>query len=516
MKKRGISLIVLVITIIVIIILAVAVILSIANNNPIENAKKAAFQNDIATLKEELDLYIQKQYVDSQGTYKASDLNKSGEDIKDILPDIKDKYIGKIAINGGSLEYTDESNMQEYNWASETLTGENTNYDKAVSSDSKNIQINNAIADKLGNLRIYGNSIQNGTPTPDSPVEIQSVGELVTDANASNYGKYKIPITVEGKNLIPYPYVNTTKTVNGVSLKDNGDGTITISGVPTASISYYLGQVSVKTGISYTLSGMDIGKNLVFILMEYDESGTKIRQENSRNISYKASDNASYIRIYIDRINSNTEIPETVVRPQLEIGSSSTKYEQYQKSITTNIFLNEPLRKVGDAVDYIDLKNKKVVRNVKERVFDGTERWELGASGTNVVNQRFFLSDSDLLSNGRLLSNILVEKYPGKVSIFTQDVEGCNISNYRFYQLKINKTYLTNLNYDVSVSGFKKYLSDLKNENKPVKVCATLESKTEEKILNLPEISTINGINNISIGTSINPSKIEAVYSKEK
>ena len=45
-KIYGISLIVLVITIIVIVILAVAVILTIANNKPIENAKKAAFQDD--------------------------------------------------------------------------------------------------------------------------------------------------------------------------------------------------------------------------------------------------------------------------------------------------------------------------------------------------------------------------------------------------------------------------------------------------------------------------------------
>ena len=50
--NNGISLIVLVITIIVIVILAVAVILSIANNNPIENAKQAVDDNNISTLKE--------------------------------------------------------------------------------------------------------------------------------------------------------------------------------------------------------------------------------------------------------------------------------------------------------------------------------------------------------------------------------------------------------------------------------------------------------------------------------
>ena len=72
MRKKGISLIVLVITIIVIVILAVAVILSIANNNPIENARKAAFLNDMAALKDDLNLYTQKKLADSQGSYDVS------------------------------------------------------------------------------------------------------------------------------------------------------------------------------------------------------------------------------------------------------------------------------------------------------------------------------------------------------------------------------------------------------------------------------------------------------------
>ena len=49
--KKGISLIVLVITIIVIIILAGAVILSLSANNPIESANKATCLSDIANYK---------------------------------------------------------------------------------------------------------------------------------------------------------------------------------------------------------------------------------------------------------------------------------------------------------------------------------------------------------------------------------------------------------------------------------------------------------------------------------
>ena len=76
--KKGISLIVLVITIIVIIILAVAVILSIANNNPIENAKEARFKSDVKTMQEELELLKASNYASNNG---ASYKNKDGSDI---------------------------------------------------------------------------------------------------------------------------------------------------------------------------------------------------------------------------------------------------------------------------------------------------------------------------------------------------------------------------------------------------------------------------------------------------
>ncbi|MEG0873336.1 MAG: hypothetical protein RSG48_05235, partial [Clostridia bacterium] len=57
----GISLIVLVITIIVIIILAAAVILTLNKNNPMKNANKASFQNDLDTFKSDLSLSQSKK-----------------------------------------------------------------------------------------------------------------------------------------------------------------------------------------------------------------------------------------------------------------------------------------------------------------------------------------------------------------------------------------------------------------------------------------------------------------------
>ena len=117
MKKRGISLIVLVITIIVVIILAGAVILSIVNNNPIENAKEAKFKSNLKTIEEELNMYIQSKYANSLG--EVQNLNLIGKDLVEILPSAKD-YQDKLKVVEGKL-YIVKSKMSsdEITWSKE-------------------------------------------------------------------------------------------------------------------------------------------------------------------------------------------------------------------------------------------------------------------------------------------------------------------------------------------------------------------------------------------------------------
>ena len=116
-EKKGISLIVLVITIIVIIILAVAVILSIANNNPIENAKEARFKNDVKIMQEELELLKASNYAKNNGaSYNDPD---TGEPI--AIGDLKSatNYQEKFAVKDGELKYIAEKlTDEEKTWVS--------------------------------------------------------------------------------------------------------------------------------------------------------------------------------------------------------------------------------------------------------------------------------------------------------------------------------------------------------------------------------------------------------------
>ena len=120
-KKKGISLIVLIITIIVVIILAVTVILTITKNNPIESAKEAVFKEDVRAFQDELNMYISNEYTRLQGqrdikiTAKKYEKNGDKDSVYTYVPDFKKKYEGKLAIKDDMIVYVG-SDAKEKEW----------------------------------------------------------------------------------------------------------------------------------------------------------------------------------------------------------------------------------------------------------------------------------------------------------------------------------------------------------------------------------------------------------------
>ena len=108
--------------------------------------------------------------------------------------------------------------------------------------NSSTLELTKTFDENISNYKIYGNSVQNGTPTIDNPVEIQSVG-----ATTSNlYNPYEQELVL-----------------NGVNCKLEGD-TITLNGTATATGGRMLfsyskeeqkGVLSIKSGVTYTMVG---------------------------------------------------------------------------------------------------------------------------------------------------------------------------------------------------------------------------------------------------------------------
>jgi len=128
--KKGISLIVLVITIIVIIILAGAVIMSLSQNNPILQATEAKFKASMAEYNSQLSLYISNQYASSVGSFDSNSLNASTlTEVQAILTGITNEDAKTIRIVQGKLSYIG-SIQNEIDWSKEINVSLNSPYVK--------------------------------------------------------------------------------------------------------------------------------------------------------------------------------------------------------------------------------------------------------------------------------------------------------------------------------------------------------------------------------------------------
>ena len=69
----------------------------------------------------------------------------------------------------------------------------------------------------LVNYKLYGESVQETQPTPDTPVEVESVGDY-----DETTGKYKIPVKVIGKNMLNIDDLLNAPSgiVNGIAVKN--------------------------------------------------------------------------------------------------------------------------------------------------------------------------------------------------------------------------------------------------------------------------------------------------------
>ena len=100
-KRKGISLIVLVITILVMIILAGVVVVSLQKNNPIEKAKTAKDTSNLSALKEELELYKTNELM--LGNKDANNISFTETEAKDILKNIPENLKEKVVVSNGKL-----------------------------------------------------------------------------------------------------------------------------------------------------------------------------------------------------------------------------------------------------------------------------------------------------------------------------------------------------------------------------------------------------------------------------
>lgn len=186
----------------------------------------------------------------------------------------------------------------------------------------------------LAGLKIFGKTVQDGTPTPDAPVALESVGD---DGS--------VGMSVSNKNMLKFPYYELSRGGNnyisagGVTFITNDDGSITFSGTNTGStgtsaeylFTFNTGENRLWLPIgTYTVStGVEPFTESKWYLMVGTYSGTIDGTSKSvRGGSAQFTVTEPGYAFIVLRLNSGKTADNVTVYPQIEIGSVATKYEK--------------------------------------------------------------------------------------------------------------------------------------------------------------------------------------------
>lgn len=141
------------------------------------------------------------------------------------------------------------------------------------------------------------------------------------------------------KNLLGIDYI--TNTINGVEIKNNGDGTITLNGTSTNEIEIDLKGTStnldmlflIQQDLDYVVSGLsnDIKLNL------YNFDGTDKTLIGSYTNEVVSLSNSLLVTQTTLYIPNGITFDNVVISPQLEINTSATSFVKHEESKETNI-----------------------------------------------------------------------------------------------------------------------------------------------------------------------------------
>ena len=188
-------------------------------------------------------------------------------------------------------------------------------------------------------LEIAGKSEQGADPSPDNPQEIVS-----TDVTA---------VTVTGAQVIPYPYRDTTKTSNGITFTDMGNGGTKITGTSTNKYTTFTlnNNLFLPPGIYTKNVSEEFG--LTFLISRYinNKYDIIVVRANDKTFDTSSWDYNKYEYRVLIQV-TELETFNTIFYPMINRGDTALPWEPYQ-SKTAAIALTEPLRGIGDVRDRI-------------------------------------------------------------------------------------------------------------------------------------------------------------------
>lgn len=170
------------------------------------------------------------------------------------------------------------------------------------------------------------------------------VGDLVTDTSDENYGKYKVPVVISGKNLLQI--TATSQTISGVTFTINSDKSITCNGTATANAEFRIVRTpDFPDNEDMLLTGCPVGGSSSTYQLQYSNNRDKAFQDMGNGIVIQKMDYNTYPNTYVQiRIVKGYTCNNLTFYPMIRLATiEDDTYEPYIEPTTTNIYLDEPI-----------------------------------------------------------------------------------------------------------------------------------------------------------------------------
>lgn len=262
------------------------------------------------------------------------------------------------------------------------------------SEKGENITLTDASDQPLHGLQVFGKSTQNGTPTPDAPVPIVSVGESGS-VNVRITGKNLLDVKTAGlyhRNDSRVVHVNMFRTETGIYLEKvtSSNDTWTLGGLLLGTVKELAGKtitLSSKAETTFTnkptliIAKTDVTPSYVQEkpvfpngYIGYDDSYKTLAQSPRVSSGYSKTsytvtgeEGTKYIAVLFQVAYGGITYPGGYTRwdnIQVEIGSARTEYEAYKPKQTITIPATDGLRSVESVADEIDYARGVYVRRI--------------------------------------------------------------------------------------------------------------------------------------------------------
>ena len=187
-----------------------------------------------------------------------------------------------------------------------------------VTNEAEEMSLDNTAEAPL-TIGLKGNTSQDGTPTPEAPVEVKTVT-----------GGQEIDIV--GKNILPQNKYIATQTTNGITYTNNEDGTFNLTGTATANTTIHIipiGEMELEANQPYYLySSIPYNINTFNMSVVLADNGTTKYITANNTYTPTATPTNERLQFYIA---SGKTINATNIKIMLVKGSTApATYEPYQ------------------------------------------------------------------------------------------------------------------------------------------------------------------------------------------